>query len=224
MNFLPQGIFFDLDGTLVDTHDDLRNAANHVLSRLGARLLTKEESRIAATDGMIALLRISLGDRIDSMDADSLKKEFLSYYSSHICVESCPFPGILRILRACRKLGVVWGVVTNKPSYLTDPLLDSISEFSDRKATVCSDSIPEKKPHPAPFILAAKTAGCDPTKCIYVGDHARDIECGNNAGAYTIAASWGYIKENDNPALWGADEVMESAECLAVWLENAQGK
>ena len=181
-----RAVMFDLDGTLVDTYRDLMNAANHVLTSMGFETLKAPEARMLATDGMIAMLRAVMKDRIDRFDKEELKKQFLDYYLPHICVESKPFEKTDLLLEHCRNHGIRWGIVTNKPSFLTRPLIESIPLFSD----------------------------CSVIVCIYAGDHIRDIQCGNNAGAVTVAAAWGYIPQNQQISDWGADFTAEDPGCI----------
>ena len=189
-----RAVMFDLDGTLVDTYRDLMNAANHVLTSMGFETLKAPEARMLATDGMIAMLRAVMKDRIDRFDKEELKKEFLNYYLPHICVESRPFEKTDLLLEHCRNHGIRWGIVTNKPSFLTRPLIESIPLFSDCSVIVCGIT--------------------DPSCCIYAGDHIRDIQCGNNAGAVTVAAAWGYIPQNQQISDWGADFTAEDPGCI----------
>ena len=133
-----RAVMFDLDGTLVDTYRDLMNAANHVLTSMGFETLKAPEARMLATDGMIAMLRAVMKDRIDRFDKEELKKQFLDYYLPHICVESKPFEKTDLLLEHCRNLGIRWGIVTNKPSFLTRPLIESIPLFSDCSVIVCA--------------------------------------------------------------------------------------
>jgi len=210
-----RAVMFDLDGTLVDTYRDLMNAANHVLTSMGFETLKAQEARMLATDGMIAMLRAVMKDRIDRFDKEELKKQFLDYYLPHICVESKPFEKTDLLLEHCRNHGIRWGIVTNKPSFLTRPLIESIPLFSDCSVIVCSDDLPEKKPDPRPLTFALEQIGItDPSCCIYAGDHIRDIQCGNNAGAVTVAAAWGYIPQNQQISDWGADFTAEDPGCI----------
>ncbi|MDH5215578.1 MAG: HAD-IA family hydrolase, partial [Gammaproteobacteria bacterium] len=101
-----------------------------------------------------------------------------------------------------------WGVVTNKPQNLTNPLMQAL-RLSDRAACIVSgDTLPQRKPDPAPLLLAAKKVGVAPEASVYIGDAARDIEAGRAAGMATIAAAYGYIVPGDEIASWGADTVV----------------
>ena len=89
-----------------------------------------------------------------------------------------------------------WGVVTNKPEQLTEPLMAALG-LSQRAACVVSgDTLPVRKPDPAPVLLGCEIAGVDPGETIYIGDADRDIQAGRDAGTATIAAAFGYITED----------------------------
>jgi phosphoglycolate phosphatase len=123
-------------------------------------------------------------------------------------VRSALFPGLGRLLDDLDRMHCPWGVVTNKPHRLTVPLMDAL-RLSDRASCIVSgDTLPQRKPHPAPLILAARTLGVAPAASVYIGDAARDIEAGRAAGMATIAAAYGYIVPGDEPASWGADSVV----------------
>ncbi len=205
-----KAILFDLDGTLIDTWEDLMLAANVVLKKHGYAELKPDEARLKATDGMIALLQSSMKTDIDKYDKEVLKNEFLDYYSHHMSVKSKLFDGMSELLKACRNKDILWGIVTNKPSFLTNPLIKSFSELKDCAVIVCSDTVKEKKPHPEPLLHALRIINIKPQDVMYVGDHIRDIECGNNANATTIAAAWGYIKQGDDINNWHADFICQN--------------
>jgi len=106
-------------------------------------------------------------------------------------------------------MNVPWGIVTNKPHAMTEPLLAELGLTGRASCVVAGDRIPERKPHPAPLLLAARELGLEPAACIYVGDAPRDIDAGRAAGMATIVAAYGYIRPSENPYAWGADAVIQ---------------
>ena len=97
--------------------------------------------------------------------------------------------------------------MTNKPGWLTDPLVAAL-RLDDRAGVVVSgDTLARAKPHPDPLLHAARAIGRAPEACMYVGDAARDIDAGRAAGMTTVAAAWGYIPADDDPGRWNADHV-----------------
>ena len=141
--------------------------------------------------------------------------------AARLCAESRVFDGLSRLLAWLDDAGCPWGVVTNKPEYLTLPLLDALGLAARSACTVSGDSLPVRKPDPGPLLLACDIAGIDAWRSIYVGDAARDIEAGLAAGMGTIAAAYGYITEDDDPRAWGADILASDTEELAQIVRKA---
>jgi HAD superfamily hydrolase (TIGR01509 family) len=137
-----------------------------------------------------------------------------------VCEASVLFPGLAGLLEALDTAGLPWGVVTNKPAHLTDPLLDRLALAARSACTVSGDTLPQRKPHPAPLLHACELAGLLPQNTVYVGDASRDIQAGQNAGMATIAAAYGYITPGDDPRRWGADLVAaDTAELTQILLK-----
>ena len=215
-----KAVLFDLDGTLVDTAPDLANALNRLLERHGRPSLPLGVIRPYVSHGSIGMLGIGLG--IDQSDPafDTLRAEFLDIYASDLSRGSQLFPGMDRVLEQLEQRGLSWGVVTNKPGFLTRPLLDDL-ELSSRSCCIVSgDTLEQRKPHPAPMYHAAGQAGASPKQCVYVGDAWRDIEAGNNAGMYTLVALYGYLSNRDRPLEWQADGAIERPVDLLHWIDD----
>ena len=207
-------VLFDLDGTLVDTAPDMV-AALHLLQREHSVILSPYElARSNVSNGAIGLLRVGFPE-LEIELGDEMHQLYLERYADNICVESRVFAGIIELLDQLEGLGCPWGVVTNKPEYLTLPLLAAL-KLADRSGCVISgDTLSVRKPDPAPLLLACDIIGVDPGMAIYVGDAGRDIEAGQRAGMATIAAGYGYITEDDDPREWDADVIATSTEELA---------
>jgi phosphoglycolate phosphatase len=114
--------------------------------------------------------------------------------------------------------GLNWGIVTNKPAFLTDPLIEQLGLQEDAVCVVSGDTTANRKPHPEPMLHACQLAGSKPEECLYVGDAARDIEAGNAAGMQTLVALFGYIGAQDHPETWGANGLIHSPEEILNWL------
>ena len=138
-----------------------------------------------------------------------------------MCESSRVFPGLAELLDELDDACCPWGVVTNKPAHLTEALLDRLSLGTRSACTVSGDTVATRKPDPAPLLYACDLAGLAPDRTIYVGDALRDIEAGTNAGMATIAAAYGYITAEDDPAEWGADRIAEDTAELADMLRKA---
>ena len=114
--------------------------------------------------------------------------------------------------------GLNWGVVTNKPGWLTLPLMDSL-RLKPRAATIVSgDTTANSKPHPDPMHHACDEANSAADECMYVGDARRDIEAGNNAGMKTLVANYGYIETDEDVSTWGADAIINKPEEILLYL------
>jgi phosphoglycolate phosphatase len=149
-----------------------------------------------------------------------LHTAYLERYALRICEASVLFAGLADLLDALDAAGLPWGVVTNKPAHLTEPLLDRLALAARSACTVSGDTLPQRKPDPAPLLHACELAGLLPQNTVYVGDASRDIQAGQNAGMATIAAAYGYITPGDDPHGWGADLVAtDTAELTQILLK-----
>ncbi len=216
-----QGVFFDLDGTLLDTAPDMIAALNRVVMAEGRPAWPAQALRDHVSHGSAALVRLAFGDDQADVDFERRKQAFLDHYRARLCVETRLFAGMDTVLEALEAQGIVWGVVTNKPGWLTEPLMAQAG-LSDRAACIVSgDSTAERKPHPLPMWTAADRAGVDAGACLYIGDAQRDIEAGRAAGMRTLIAGWGYIDEQQVPSHWGADATLAQPRELLAWLTDA---
>jgi 2-phosphoglycolate phosphatase len=213
-------VLFDLDGTLLDTAPDLAQALNAVRIENNRPPLPYEAIRPVVSHGGIAL--IELGFELEQSDPafDPLRQRLLEIYRENISRLTRPFPGITELLEKLEKRGLSWGVVTNKPGWLTDPLLKDLDLYDRAVAIVSGDTLDERKPHPAPMLYACELANSEPGQCVYIGDAQRDIEAGINAGMHTLVALFGYLQEQDDPRNWQADDMIESPMGLLEWLDK----
>ena len=213
-------VLFDLDGTLLDTAPDLAQALNAVLAENNRATLPYEAIRPVVSHGGIAL--IELGFELEQSDPafDPLRQRLLEIYRENISRLTRPFPGITELLDVLEERGLGWGVVTNKPGWLTDPLLKDLDLYDRAVAVVSGDTLDERKPHPAPMLYACELANSEPGQCVYIGDAQRDIEAGINAGMHTLVALFGYLQEQDDPRNWQADDMIETPMELLTWLDQ----
>lgn len=195
-------VLFDLDGTLADTAPDLANALNYVLKLHNCDPLSYKTIRPFVSHGGAALVTLGFGK--DHPEFDTIYKELLAHYKANIANETTLFPGMNELLLELEDKNISWGVVTNKPAWLTEPLLDALNLTSRTVSIVSGDTLEQRKPHPAPILHACNQAGSEAHECLYIGDAERDIEAGNAAGILSIVALFGYIAESDSPETWGA--------------------
>ena len=211
-------ILFDLDGTLVDTAPDMAFALNRIREEEGLQDLPYALIREQVSNGSAALIRLAFGDDQDPVRFADLKARFLEIYRSNLNLDSCLFPGMAAVLAFIEQRGINWGVVTNKPAWLTDPLMQALGLAERSISTVSGDTTDQSKPHPKPLLIACEAAGSTPAECIYVGDALRDIEAGRAALMRTLVALYGYIDNEQHPQEWGADGLIEEPRELLDWL------
>ena len=211
-------VLFDLDGTLVDTAPDLGGAANQVRADLGLPALANALYRPVASAGARGLLKVALDLTPDHPEFPVRRDAFLAYYRSRLTKRSAPFPGIAQMLLAQELRGRRWGVVTNKPSFLTDPLMRELALYDRAACVISADHVPKPKPAPDSLNLALQRIGVSADRTIYVGDDLRDIEAAQAAGMRSIAAGWGYISPAVPIEQWGADVIAASVADLGALL------
>lgn len=214
----PSALFFDLDGTLVDSAPDLAAAADHLRQQRGLPPLGTAAYRPAASAGARGLLAVAFGLNPDDPEFEVLRQEFLAYYSAHIADHSVVFAGIPELLATLQARGIPWGIITNKAEQLTHTLIAALPLLKTAAAIVGGDSASAPKPDAAPMHMAAAQAGIDLRRAWYVGDDARDIQAAR-AGqlALAIAAGWGYAPAAEL-AHWQADFICPQAlDLLALF-------
>ncbi len=211
-------VFFDLDGTLVDTAPDLAYALNRLLLEEGEDPLSFNAIRAVASHGSAGLLGLGFGIKPASARFNTLQQRFIQHYLDNITRESALFDGMENIIDDLDMKGTRWGVITNKPGFLTQPLLAGLKLGSRASCIVSGDTTANSKPHPEPMLHACKLISADPSNCVYIGDAERDIEAGRNANMHTIVAGYGYLGADDNPETWQADAIIHHPSELSQWL------
>ncbi len=213
-------VLFDLDGTLLDTAPDLADALNAVLTEQGRAPLPFEQIRPVVSHGGIALIQLGFGlDRSDP-GFEPLRQRLLAIYRDNLAVKTRLFAGMEKLLDEIEQRGLNWGIVTNKPGWLTEPLLQTLGLRERASCVVSGDTLEQRKPHPAPMLHACELAGSHPQQCVYVGDAERDIEAGRNAGMYTLVALFGYIQPQDTPESWQASALIDQPAEILDWLDG----
>ena len=213
-------VFFDLDGTLIDTAPDMVAVLQRLQQEYGIDPVAYDLGRSNVSRGAIGLLSLGFPE-IDVEIGDALHQEYLERYAETVCVESRVFDGLNEMLDQLDDIDCPWGVVTNKPEQLTAPLLAELGLADRSVCTISGDTLGIRKPDPAPLLLACELAGVEPATAIYVGDAERDIEAGRRAGMATIAASYGYVTEDDDPREWDADVIAATTQELTQIVLNA---
>lgn len=211
-------VLFDLDGTLVDTAPDMAHALNRTLVNHGRQPLAFEAIRPSVSLGGVALVKLAFNLDEADPELNPLREEFLAIYRDNLSRESRLFPGMEQVLAGLEGIDASWGIVTNKPGWLTNPLMQDLQLDARSGCIVSGDTLAQRKPHPAPLLHACELLQRNPEETVYVGDARRDIEAGASAGMTTLVAAYGYIGEAENPEDWGADGLVESPEEILAWL------
>jgi len=213
-------VLFDLDGTLADTAEDLADALNGVRDRRGLSPLSFDLIRPIVSHGADALIYLSFEVSPGDDSYAEIREDLLEIYRNNIANKTRLFPGMAEVLESIENSGRNWGVVTNKPSWLTEPLIEALNLHKRAACIVSGDTTPKRKPDPEPMLFASNQVGSHCHECLYVGDAERDIEAGRRAGMTTLAALFGYIGEHDNPDAWGADGMINQPGEILNWLNE----
>lgn len=214
----PGAVLFDLDGTLLDTAPDLGAALNRVLASHGREPLPAAAIRPHVSHGARALVGLGFGLAPGDPGFEERRRELLDAYRANLFRETRLFPGMEAVLGHCETRGIPWGVVTNKPAWLTDPLLAALDLARRAACVVSGDTTAHPKPHPEPLFHACARTGAAPAACLYVGDAERDVAAARAAGMAVVVALFGYIPPGESPREWAADGYLEAPEDLIPWL------
>ena len=215
----PAAVFFDLDGTLVDTADDLAAPVNHMREARGLKPLPLEEYRPFASAGSRGLLHIGLGATTDDPDYPALRAEFLNRYEQEIAVHSRLFDGMPELLAWLEANGIRWGVISNKLEYLVRRLVQQLGLGHRVALAYGGDTAPRAKPWPDPLKMALQETGLTARQCVYIGDDLRDIQAAHAVDMPAVAAAYGYGNPNEIPQ-WKADHVVTSPQEFVTMLKR----
>lgn len=203
-------VLFDLDGTLADTAADLGAVLNRLRREAGQAPLPPEAIRPHVSKGVRGLLGVGFELTPGDDRYTELHQRFLAYYGDSLCVATTLFEGVSGLLESLEAENIKWGVVTNKTSRYTLPLMEALGLAQRAACIVSGDSSPRPKPAPDPLLLASTLARADASRCLYVGDDLRDMQAARAAGMGAIAAAWGYLGDDLPLEEWGADTIIGS--------------
>jgi phosphoglycolate phosphatase len=213
-----KAVLFDLDGTLADTAPDLGHALNLQRQRHGLPPLPQDIIRPYASHGTRGLFEIGFDLTPADPRFEPMREEYLALYTANLCVHTRLFPGMAEVLAELEKLGIAWGVVTNKPARFTNPLLDLLGLGRRAASIISGDTCPQPKPHPEPLLTAARQIGVAPQACLYVGDAERDVEAAVAAGMTALIANYGYLGPADRPDTWGGHGRIDRPQDILSYL------
>jgi N-acetyl-D-muramate 6-phosphate phosphatase len=211
-------VLFDLDGTLVDTADDLAAALNRCQTLRGLPPTPPQELRPWTSHGARGLIQRGFGLEPADAGYEDLRAEFLDHYEQALCVHSRLYDGIEQTLAAIEASDRRWGVVTNKPARFTRPLLRALGLERRAACVVSGDTAARPKPDPAPILRALAECRCEASASLYVGDDLRDVQAGRAAGVGTVVAAYGYSASLEDVSNWNADLVIDRPQDLLLWI------
>jgi phosphoglycolate phosphatase len=204
-----KAIIFDLDGTLVDSARDLRDATNALLAEEGLRQVSLDEVKSMIGDGVAKLVQRALSATGGDLErAPELVARFLKIYEANASHHTEAYPGVVDTLAGLRRLGVPLAVVTNKPHAATMEILEALDLRAYFDAVVGGDTLAERKPHPAPILLALDRLGVEPGSALMIGDNYHDVQAARAAGVRAFAVTYGYSHKPH--AELGADRLLET--------------
>jgi phosphoglycolate phosphatase len=215
------GLVFDLDGTLIDSRQDIAEAANHALQAHGLPRLSASEIATYVGDGARALLARAARVDLEAPVLDALLETFLAYYAEHPTDHTLLLPGAQEALTQLSHLPLA--LCTNKPRSITDAVLANLRLPVQFRVVVGGGDLPKNKPDPLPLLHIAEQLQLTPAELVMVGDGAQDIACAKAAGAHSVGVEGG-IQGQEAMLSAGPDVVLKSlAELPAVierWLNQ----
>jgi phosphoglycolate phosphatase len=203
-------LLFDLDGTLVDSVADLATGVNLLRQELGLPSLEPAAVRGMVGDGATMLVRRALPEGCFS---EERLRRFLALYGEHLLERTAVYPGIREFLELHRDRKMA--VVTNKPLFLTLPLLDGLGLRSFFPVVIGGECWGARKPDPAPVLEALRRLGAPPESAVLIGDHHTDLAAGRAAGVRTCFCAWGIGHDGNIPADLRADTPADLGRLLA---------
>jgi 2-phosphoglycolate phosphatase len=210
-------VLLDLDGTLLDTAPDLARALNLLRAQEQLAPLELAAIRPHVSHGSNAVVRVGFPDA-ETARFEALRVRFLDLYREHLAVDTCLFPGFEQVLATLAAHRIPWGVITNKPAWLTEPLLQQLGLFERAACVLSGDSLPLRKPDPLPLLTAAQRIGIEAVRCLYLGDALRDVQAARAANMVALGARFGYIGAHDDVADWPVTAWIEQPLELLGWV------
>ena len=215
-------IFFDLDGTLVDSAYDIAAALNHCMQSLNRPTYSLEQVRDWVGNGATVLVQRGLSGQHkvdDDLDPQLLKQAlslFMQYYHQHLCVQTQLYPNVESTLKTLQSQYQL-GIITNKPEAMVEPILQSLNIDSYFSAILGGDSLAKKKPNPLPLTTLCQRWQLQPEQVVMVGDSSNDILAAQNANMHSVAVSYGYQQQQDSSLLNPSQIIDDCAELPALF-------
>ncbi len=207
-------VFYDMDGTVLDTLEDLKNAASAAMRAFGRPPLTLEQTRRFVGNGSRRLIEQALGEGADEAEVERVLAWYKPWYNAHCRICTRPYPGILPLMARLKEAGVRQAIVSNKP----DPTVRALAEdfFPGLAELAVGERESEgiwRKPWPDMLDAARERMGLRREDCLYVGDSEVDVLTAKNAGLRCAAVSWGF-RSREQLIAAGAEILIDTPEAL----------
>lgn len=186
-------VIFDLDGTLLNTLEDLADAVNYVMEENGYPLRTLEEVRCFVGNGIRRLMEQAVPEYVSGDEFETVFEQFKSYYTEHCQIKTCAYEGVMPLLECLYKAGYAMAIVSNKNHAAVCELNEIYFEKYIPVAIGQKDGI-RKKPAPDTVLQALKELGKEKETAIYVGDSEVDFATAENTGMDCALVTWGFRK------------------------------
>lgn len=205
-------VIFDLDGTLLNTLDDLTDSVNFALGEMGYPLHTADEVRMMVGNSVVYLIEKALPEGVDKETFDKTLALFESHYQTNMRNKTVPYDGIMPMLEKVKADGYKMAVVSNKPDVFTKELVSELFGEYIPLAIGRSDDMP-RKPAPDMVLYAMDKLGSDKNTTVYVGDSEVDAVTSKNAGLPCVGCLWGF-RDRETLESAGAEYIVSSPDEL----------
>jgi len=201
-------VLFDLDGTLIDTAPEMHLSMNTLLKEEGLDPLPYESIRPHVSNGVMGIFNNTFNDT-PKLGGRRFNR-YLDIYEEYLGINAQVFPGMGEVIGTIENRGITWGIVTNKSKRFVMPLLEKLDLFDRASCVVCGDTTDKIKPDPEPINHALLLLNTKSSKnSFYVGDSKKDVRAAKAAKITSIACTFGYIEEDDDPEKWYADYLID---------------
>lgn len=213
-----KAVIFDMDGTILETLEDMKDSVNYTLEHFGFETITLAQTRTYVGYGAERLMRRALPENVSEEVYQEALKFYKAYYKEHCQIKTCEYDGITDLLKSLRAAGIKTAVVSNKP----DPAVQELAEYFfsgmfDFVVGACTSIRP--KPAPDSLYAAVKALGFDKKDCVYIGDTEVDIATTKSAEMDCVSVTWGF-RDREQLIEAGASILIDSVAELKACLLN----
>lgn len=215
-----QGFFFDLDGTLLDSAQDILAIVKRMAQEHQQELPAEDWMRAGVSGGVALVLARVFQRAKNDLFIEEMRQQFMAEFSHSSYSQTHLFPGVEELLSKLDQYQLPWGIITNKSRLLSEHVIATIPQLQKAHVLICGDDLPLSKPNPQGLLSAAKQTHCNPQFCWYLGDSEADMRAARAAKMKPLLAAWGYIAETEKVEKWAYEEQFASVQQLQISLEH----